>query len=296
MISSEIDEILTFVIKSKKNPYFSQYYQDLFIHGRCRINDRYPDLLPRNQLEQMSPRHLNYVDSNYGTIIIKAILGDNRVSNDTKLLRSWQYKGNPTICLNIINCAEDYIDFGFIDKYGRTALIYTCINDLENVGIRLIETGKSNPNAIDTMGNTALIYCCKYANLSIAEKLLDVLNYSDISHKDKLGASALDYLKDGLHYTSREVGLTGIAKRINENRHRCELLITRINEILMKGERDVIGEIASKKGLPRELHYEIAAHHSLGDIKGQRPKKGGLKKFKTKKYNYKKKYTRKNDL
>ena len=285
MNTSEIDTILNFLLNSKKNPILSKYYQGLFLNGICDVNNYRLDAryFPSYELEKMSPRHLNFVDPKYGTIIIRAILGNRDIPFSDTDFRN--YVGDPVICLNIIKCGHDYIDFGFIDRNRRTALIYTCLNGLEDVGIKLVETGKSQPSAIDVKGNTALIYCCKFRRFRIAEKLLDVLSYSDISHKDRNETTALDYLKyivddyqsEPADY-STDAGTEAKKERYRDTIRDCNLLIDKINEINTKNERQMLGEISLKKKLPRELQYTIAEYHSLGSIKGQKTKKGGKPK------------------
>jgi ankyrin repeat protein len=60
-----------------------------------------------------------------------------------------------------------------INKYGDTALISACENNLSDVAIKLIESGLSKHNQINNYKNTALILAC-YNNMSeVALKLIE---------------------------------------------------------------------------------------------------------------------------
>ena len=56
-------------------------------------------------------------------------------------------------------------DVGFVDNLGKTALMYSCMNGMTEVALKLINTGMSKPEQVDIYGSTALILTC-YTNMT----------------------------------------------------------------------------------------------------------------------------------
>jgi hypothetical protein len=59
------------------------------------------------------------------------------------------------------------------NKFGATALIWACRNNMTKVALALIATGESNPSAqINDSKTTALIYACEYKMIEVALALI----------------------------------------------------------------------------------------------------------------------------
>lgn len=56
-------------------------------------------------------------------------------------------------------------DLGYVGEFGKTALIYACIHDLNAIAHILIASGKSKPEHVDTHGYDALFYICSKLNM-----------------------------------------------------------------------------------------------------------------------------------
>lgn len=69
------------------------------------------------------------------------------------------------------------IDVGFVDIAKRTALIWACEQNMEDVALELIKTGKSKPEQIDIIGQTALIIACENRMNNVALTLIRISNY-----------------------------------------------------------------------------------------------------------------------
>ena len=60
------------------------------------------------------------------------------------------------------------------DYYGNTALIFACQNGMTEVALELIKTGKSNPDHINKYGKTAFLWVCEKGMKDIAYELVSI--------------------------------------------------------------------------------------------------------------------------
>ena len=67
---------------------------------------------------------------------------------------------------------KKYNKINFVDKSGKTPLIWACENELSVVAFELIKTGKSKPYHVDNNGDTALIYAHKNKLVEVVDELL----------------------------------------------------------------------------------------------------------------------------
>lgn len=47
--------------------------------------------------------------------------------------------------------------------------MYACMNNMENVALRILATGKSNPSQVNRSSDTALFYACKHKMICVID-------------------------------------------------------------------------------------------------------------------------------
>ncbi len=82
------------------------------------------------------------------------------------------------------------ININVSDNYGNNSLMFSCMNCIESIALKLLERQDININQIDNNNDLVLIYTCIYKMEKVALKLLErediKINYTYI------GKSALD--------------------------------------------------------------------------------------------------------
>ena len=97
--------------------------------------------------------------------------------SDSLLIKACRIKDVDN-ALNLVNDQPDYISYD-----GKTALIIACMNELEELAVEIIKTGKSLPNHIDDLGDTALTYACENELEEVVNLLIDIEEV-DLNHVD----------------------------------------------------------------------------------------------------------------
>ena len=64
-----------------------------------------------------------------------------------------------------------------VDTYGMTALILACGKEMTDVALRLIQTGGSKPDQVNNDGDTALIWACKILSMNRLSFSLRIIEY-----------------------------------------------------------------------------------------------------------------------
>jgi ankyrin repeat protein len=156
-----------------------------------------------------------YIDGNKNSLLLLLCLESNKIpyinrvvieliktgnalpgysnGQETALTISCRYK-LVDIARELIECGGDGgngIDIlpEFVDKYGNTALMYCCKNEMKNIATYLINTGKSNPGRINN-GMTALKYACMNRMTHIAIMLIKT-GYSQPGYIDEYGCTPI---------------------------------------------------------------------------------------------------------
>ncbi len=123
-------------------------------------------------------------------------IGIANASGTTPLIYACAFDRNTPFCIEFIN---KLIDSGrsnsisITKDFGYTALIYCILGDKEDIALKLIDTGKSNPGVICKENKTALIFACQRNNYNIAKRLLELDYKSNYFIADDSGSSAIDY-------------------------------------------------------------------------------------------------------
>jgi hypothetical protein len=113
-------------------------------------------------------------------------------SRETPL--TWACKNRmEEVALKLIETGESYPEhFGY---HHRTALFHACDNKMKEVALKLIETGRSNPGRVESFhSDTALISACKNGMEEVALKLIET-GQSEPEHINYFSKTALIYAR-----------------------------------------------------------------------------------------------------
>jgi ankyrin repeat protein len=99
---------------------------------------------------------------------------------------------------------NELVPFDIVDSDGNTALMHACKNRyMEDVTIKLIESGKANIGQINANGNTALLIACAYKLEKTALKLLE----SSDSRPNHIGSEGRTALSEACQRAQTNVAL-----------------------------------------------------------------------------------------
>lgn len=116
-------------------------------------------------------------------VALKLIDANGGLENNSTALLACGYKME-TLALKLISTGID-----LVNETGDTALMWACVNQMDLVVSRLIDTGRCFINNADHCGDTALILACRIRATSIALEL--IATGCDLDHVNKKGNSAL---------------------------------------------------------------------------------------------------------
>ncbi len=74
----------------------------------------------------------------------------------------------------------DKINIEYIDELNTTTLMWACNNNIPDLAIKLIKTGKIDLDKVDNEGSTALIYACQ-EDENMLKVVLELLKYENIN-------------------------------------------------------------------------------------------------------------------
>lgn len=188
---------------------------------------------------EMNEEDANYVDENGFTSLIVScqnkmqdvalkLLEMNNSDNICKLEQVNKYGDTALMftCLNnMSSVALELLNLGNICKpesiteYGYTALMWSCYSDMTDVALKILDMNCS-PDQVDCDGHTALIFACKYEMSNVALKILDI-NCS-LDQVDCDGKTALMYAR---RYDMLEV-VARIENKVNINLMNQSSLLT----------------------------------------------------------------------
>lgn len=79
--------------------------------------------------------------------------------------------------------------------------MYACMNNMENVALRILATGKSNPRQVNRSCDTALFYACKYKMIHVIEGIIKDCDFTVVELITHLsincrGSTTFDIIKE----------------------------------------------------------------------------------------------------
>jgi hypothetical protein len=181
---------------------------ELLLQGKSNINIKFRFLSSENKFDSLEMA-LTYKMNKIATYLVKSNEFTLKVTPRT--LHKACKNGANELALELFkkdgvelfpNCNDDkkmeqinaYRHMKNKQTESGSCLLFACKNKMEDIAIKIIETGKSCPNYINNLGKTSLMYSCQNNMPGVSTKLVEISTAKTICKKANDGKSSLEYV------------------------------------------------------------------------------------------------------